>query len=150
MENIIYRQVSAEDFIQLAKIRALRSGSIEYWEDRIRNYSLGLINPQQALLPRIIYVAVYNERVVSFIAGHLTTRFNCDGELQWIDTLPEFQHKGIASHLVKQLAAWFINNNVYKVCVDPGNELARNFYAKNGATDLNDHWMFWNDIRMIV
>ncbi len=150
MENIIYRQASDADFIQLAKIRALCSGNVEYWADRIKNYSLGLVNPQQALPPRIIYLAEYNNEVIGFIAGHLTRRFNCDGELQWIDTVPEFQQRGIASHLVKLLAAWFIHHKAYMVCVDPGNEVARSFYSKNGATDLNDHWMFWNDIRVIV
>ena len=148
--HFIYRQSSDKEIIQLAKIRAINSGSIEYWANRIGNYWRGLANPQQALAPRIIYEATYNNEVVGFIAGHLTHRFNCGGELQWIDTIPEFQHRGIGSHLIKLLALWFIENKVYKVCVDPGNEIARSFYSKNGATDLNDHWMFWDDIRTIV
>lgn len=150
LQQEAYRQASENEFIHLAKIRTIGSASVEYWEDRIRNYSLGLVNPQHALPPRIIYLATYNVQVVGFIAGHLTRRFNCDGELQWIDTIPEFQNRGIASHLVKLLAAWFINNKAYKICVDPGNPIARSFYAKNGATNLNDHWMYWNDIRTIV
>jgi ribosomal protein S18 acetylase RimI-like enzyme len=150
MPNILYRQASDKDFTELAKIRAIGSGSVEYWTDRIENYWRGLINPQQALPPRIIYIASYNDEVVGFVAGHLTRRFNCEGELQWIDTVPEFQNRGIASHLIKLLASWFIDNKVYKVCVDPGNQIARSFYSKNGATNLNDHWMFWDDIRMII
>lgn len=150
MPEIKYRQATDKDFIELAKIRATGSGSMEYWADRIENYSQGLINPQQALPPRIIYLAVCNDQVVGFIAGHLTRRFNCEGELQWIDTIAEFRNRGIASHLIKLLAAWFIRNKAYKICVDPGNQIARSLYSKNGATDLNDHWMFWNDIRMIV
>jgi GNAT superfamily N-acetyltransferase len=125
-------------------------GSVAYWAERIELYSQGLVNPQQALPPRIIYVAEYNGEVVGFIAGHLTRRFDCGGELQWINTLPGFQHKGIASQLIKTLAAWFIERQVYKICVDPGNQIARNLYSKNGATNLNDHWMFWEDIRIIV
>jgi GNAT superfamily N-acetyltransferase len=150
MPNILYRQASDKDFTELAKIRAIGSGSIEYWADRIGNYWRGLINPQQALPPRIIYVAAYNDHVVGFIAGHFTRRFNCEGELQWIDTIPEFQNRGIASHLIKMLAAWFIDNKVYKICVDPANQIARSFYSKNGATNLNDHWLFWEDIRVII
>jgi GNAT superfamily N-acetyltransferase len=150
MSNVIYRQASDKDFTELAKIRSTGSASTKYWEERIANYWRGLINPQQALPPRIIYVAAYNDHVVGLIAGHFTRRFNCEGELQWIDTIPEFQNRGIASHLIKMLAAWFIDNKVYKVCVDPGNEIARSFYSKNGATNLNDHWMFWDDIRVII
>ena len=150
MPTILYRKALEKDFIQLAKIRAIGSGSVEYWEERIGNYWRGLVNPQQALPPRIIYMAACDDQVVGFIAGHLTRRFNCGGELQWIDTIPEFQNRGIASRLVKQLAAWFIGHQVYKVCVDPGNNIARNFYSKNGAKNLNDHWMFWEDIRVVV
>lgn len=106
-------------------------------------------NPQQALSPRIIYVAVTNELIIGFIAGHLTRRYDCEGELQWVNIIEEYRGNGIASELVKLLSKWFIEQKSYKICVDPGNDLARHFYKRNGAKNLNDHWMFWDDIRNI-
>ena len=150
MTDVIFREVVKHDLVRLAEIRATNSGTYDYWLTRIENYFLGLAHPQEALLPRVIYVALIDGQIIAFIAGHLTRRFNCEGELQWIDTVKEFRNKGIASQLVKILANWFIDHKAYNICVDPGNEDARKFYRKNGATDLNKHWMYWEDIRKIV
>jgi GNAT superfamily N-acetyltransferase len=102
------------------------------------------------LPPRVLYAAIVNDQIISFIAGHLSQRLNCDGELQWLDTVDEFRNRGIASQLVRILAKWFIDQKAYKICVDPGTDLSRQFYQKNGATDLNQAWMYWKDIRKIV
>ncbi len=150
MAQLLYREITEEDLPKLAAIRAQNTGSLEHWTDRIRNYSQGISNPQKALAPRVLYCACENNQVVAFVAGHLSNRFDCDGELQWIDTMENYRGTGIASNLLKLLAQWFIKQEAYKICVDPGTALARKFYQKNGATNLNDHWMFWKDIRSIV
>ena len=150
MTHIVYRKASEEDIPEIAKIRAVYSGNAEYWTDRIVNYFRGQLNPQKALPQRVIYVASHNSSIVAFIAGHLSTRYDCEGELQWIDTLENYRRKGIATSLLKILGKWFIENNAYKICVDPGSPNARLFYQNNGATNLNDHWMFWNDIRNVL
>ncbi len=95
-------------------------------------------------------MAIKDDAIIGFIAGHLTKRFECDGELEWIDVLSQGRRKGIASELVLELADWFKKQNAFKICVDPGNEIARKFYFKNGAEKLNEHWMFWNNISLLL
>ena len=41
-------------------------------------------HPQRALFPRVGYVAVANGEVIGYIAGHLTTRHDCEGEIQYL------------------------------------------------------------------
>ena len=147
MKDILFREVRDPDIRSLARIRARNRGTEEQWTSRIKGYLDGTVNPQQALAPRIIYVAHIDEIIVGFIGGHLTRRFDCEGELEWIDVVEEFRRKGIASQLIRLLAGWFIEQQAYKICIDPGNETARIFYGKNGAEQLNEHWMFWADIR---
>ena len=39
------------------------------------------MHPQQALPPRVIYVATEGDTLIGYVAGHLTRRYACDGEL---------------------------------------------------------------------
>jgi ribosomal protein S18 acetylase RimI-like enzyme len=150
MNKIYYRESTPKDITSLARIRSINSGSEEYWQNRISGYLNGTHHPQQALGPRIIYVAVTDGEVCGFIAGHLTTRHGCDGELQWIDVLERYRRVGVASQLLRVLAKWLVANGAAKVCVDVGNALARRFYSSNGAEDLDENWMIWNDIGKIL
>lgn len=150
MLSINFRTAVVSDIDALAKIRALNSYDYAYWFNRISEYFQGVNGPQFALTERAIFVATHDEKVVAFAAGHLSTRFNCQGELQWIDTLEPYRDMGIASKLIKLLAGWFDYYKAYKVCVDPGNPEARKFYGKNNAINLNDHWMCWNNIREVL
>ena len=136
----------------MARIRAAEWGDEDYWRIRIQGYMRGEHHPQKALKPRISYVALQNSSVIGFIAGHLTRRYDCDGELEWINVVPGHRNGGIASALLRLLAAWFAGQNAVKICVDadPDNLAARNFYIKHGATELNKHWLVWNDIRLIL
>jgi GNAT superfamily N-acetyltransferase len=149
MSKFSYREVKIEDIPALAKIRAANWETEDFWNYSISSYLNNTRNPQKALKERVLYVALVGSTIVGFIAGHLTTRYDCQGELEWIDVVQQYRRYGIASKLIKILAAWFIEQKAYKVCIDPGNEIAREFYAKNGAKDLNEHWMYWNDIRSI-
>ena len=148
--GVSFREALTTDIPELAEIRAKNWGSEEYWNHRISGYLEGTLNPQQALKPRIIYIAQVNNLIIGLIAGHLTQRLGCDGELEWIDIRKEFQRKGIASELIRLLAKWFVSQKACKICIDPGSEEAKEFYRKNGAQMLNDHWMFWEDIRTIA
>jgi GNAT superfamily N-acetyltransferase len=150
MTSTIFREATKEEISELAKIRGEDSQSENFWKDRILGYLDCTHSPQQALNTRIIYVACIDNVIVGFIAGHLTRRLECQGELQWIDVVQDFRREGIASELIKLLANWFVTKESYKVCVDPGNDIARNFYKKNGAKMLDNHWMFWEDIRTIL
>ena len=152
MSPIEYREARDTDFEQLAAIRAADWGSEQYWRDRIRGYASGTANPQQALAPRVIYVAAEDSRIVGFIAGHLTRRFDCDGELEWINVTAERRRTGLAGELLRVLAVWFSSQNAERVCVDadPENPGARAFYRKHGAEDLNPHWLVWPDITKLL
>lgn len=150
MAEIIYKIAAEEDIEKIAAIRARYSATVEYWTERITNYYKGYLNPQKALAERVIYIATDNNDIIAFVAGHLSTRYDCQGELQWIDTIESYRSKGIATALLKLLGKWFIEHKAYKICVDPGNPIARKFCKRNGADNLNEHWMFWNDIRNVV
>ena len=138
----------------MASIRAQRWGTESYWQDRISRYLSGEHSPQQALTSRIAFVAINAEnkqQIVGFIAGHLTRRYQCDAELEWIDTIDQHRRQGIAGALLKTMAAWFEQQKALKVCVDvdPANTVARAFYTRYGAQPLNPHWMVWDDISII-
>lgn len=136
----------------MAEIRASDWGTEEYWRSRILQYLTHELHPKKALPPRISYVCVEGERVVGLIAGHLTRRFGCDGELEWISIKQRYRGRGIAAELLRRLSRWFVRHKALRVCVDvePSNEVARRFYQRHGAAHLKPHWMVWNDIRKVT
>ncbi|HVS92869.1 MAG TPA: GNAT family N-acetyltransferase [Mucilaginibacter sp.] len=148
--SINYRVATESDISSLARLRALLRGTVEGWAPYIKGYMDGITNPQKAMAQRTVYVATDGDRIVGWIAGHLTKRLGCDGELQWIDVDPEYRRKGIASELIKMLAGWFVRQGAKKICVDPGNDNSRSVYAVNGAANLNQHWMYWEDITTLI
>lgn len=149
MSAVQYREATKRDIPIIAKLRGDKPNE-EYWNFRVSGYFNAELHPQMALLPRIIYVAIVMNVIVGFIAGHLTKRFNCEGELQWINVIPEYRKTDIAPGLLGLLAQWFVKQNAFYICVDVGSESGRRFYLKNGATNLNEHWMVWKDIRNIL
>ncbi|HEV2618014.1 MAG TPA: GNAT family N-acetyltransferase [Candidatus Acidoferrales bacterium] len=152
MDTIIYREAESRDVPALACIRAADWGTEEYWRTRIPAYMNGELHPQQALASRAIYVACDGDSVVGFIAGHLTRRFSCDGELEWIDVIRERRRRGIASQLLCLLAAWFVEQKASRICVDvdPANADAQSFYRCHGAEELRPHWLVWPNIKAVV
>ncbi len=150
--NVLYREARHSDIPMMAEIRAADWGTQEYWRERILQYLMHKVHPRDALRPRASFVCVEHQRVVGLIAGHLTRRFGCDGELEWISVRPECRSRGIASELFRRLAKWFVVHHAQRVCVDvePSNHGARRLYERHGAEDLKPHWMVWNDIRLAV
>ena len=148
----LYREASKSDVAEMARIRAASWGDEEYWMRRIQGYLQCEIHPQKALNPRVSFVAVEKNEVVGLIAGHLTQRHGCDGELEWIDVVASRRGSGIASRLLVLLAEWFIEQNALRICVDvqPSNTAARQFYRRHGAEELNPHWMVWKDIKTVL
>src|SRR5438067_107900 len=141
-----YREAEESDIPAMARIRAAVRETEDYWKKRILAYLRGEVHPQKALKPRAAYVAVKDSCVVGLVAGHLTQRYGCDGELEWIDVIQAHRGEGIASELLRRQAEWFVNQAALRICVDPGNPNARDFYAHHGAHNLNAHWMVWDDI----
>lgn len=115
-------------------------------------YLEGRHHPQHALAPRVAYVATIGAAVAGYIAGHLTRRYGCDGEVQYLYVAPAHRRAGLASMLLRQLAAWFEAQEAVRICVDVNDDSpsGRLFYASHGAHPLRPHWMVWSDIRTVV
>lgn len=152
MPGVLFKQADKSDAPGMARIRALEQGDEKYWTTRISRYLDCEHHPQHALMPRIMYVALEDGFVVGFIAGHLTRRYACDGELQWINVIPERRGGRIASELLRRLAAWFAEQGASRICVnvDPANLSAQRFYRRHGAQALNQHWLVWSDIKVVL
>jgi len=133
------------------RIWALEKGEGGTAEERMVAYFDSEHHPQQALLPRMIYVALEDDTLIGYIAGHLTQRFGCEGELQWLYVAPERRRRGVASALLRRLAEWFNEQRASQVCVNvaSSNSVARAFYAQNGAEAMNQHWLMWKNIAML-
>jgi GNAT superfamily N-acetyltransferase len=136
----------------MAQIRAGDWGTEEYWNERILQYLAHKLNPREALRTRVAFVCLERETIVGLIAGHLTRRFGCDGELEWISVRPEYRSRGAGFGLLCQLAEWFSAHNAKRICVDvePSNRIGRRFYTLHGAQDLKSHWMVWQDIGSVL
>src|SRR3954468_305506 len=119
VREIYYRESMDHDINDMAKIRSVEWGTKEYWQQRIAAYLNKELHPQHALLSRACYVALEHDTVIGFIAGHLSKRYNCDGELQWINVMKEQRGTGVGLELIRLLAKWFIENKAQKICVDP-------------------------------
>ena len=91
-----------------------RETAVHRWKTYIRKEH----HPQKAKDPRVVYVAIANREIVGFVAGHLTERFDLEGELQSIYILPEHQGQELGTELVVVLAKWFKKWNAKTVCVD--------------------------------
>ena len=152
MPYLVYREANKSDVTSLARVRAENQAYEEFWHERIRLYMDQKHHPQQALPKRILFIAEDGESPVGLIAGHLTRRLECDGELQWVDVIPEYRKRGIASSLLKHLADWFLEHHAKKICVNcvTDNSIAQKFYKSQGAQKYNDYWLVWKDISCVL
>jgi GNAT superfamily N-acetyltransferase len=137
------------DLPAMSRLRAEHWGAAAEWEPRITAYMIEQQTPQFGLAPRVVYVAVDDNEVVGLIAGHLTTRFQCQGELQWLNVASEHRGRRVADRLIAALFAWFVEQKAYRVCVNvsPTNDAARTVYARHGAQAMGTHWLVFEDVR---
>jgi GNAT superfamily N-acetyltransferase len=146
--TIDYRKADLSDVAMVAHLpRAGEAGGDS--ADRMSRYLAGVHHPQQALPPRVMWIAAEGDAPIGYVAGHLSQRFGCDGELQWIYVVPKHRRAGVASTLLCLLAEWFVEQKARRVCVDVGDDAARPFYRRHGAVELNRHWMVWDDIASV-
>ncbi len=142
-----YREATQED---IPVILEARQTDLEWGpaDHRTGLYLKGEHHPQQALLPRVIIIALDGEALVGYIGGHLTTRYECDGELQYLWVAPEQRRRGVASGLLRLLTDWFAEREAKRICVDVSydNMGARAFYADRGAVKLVGPWLVWEDL----
>ena len=146
--SIIYRRALLTDVPAMAGLpRPGEAGGDP--PDRMLSYLAGESHPRQALPPRAMWLAESGGAPIGYAAGHLTRRFDCEGELQWIYVAPEHRRSHVGTELLRLVANWFVEQNALRVCVDVGDDAARPFYRRLGAVDLNKHWMVWNDISRV-
>jgi len=149
--SIQVRPATAADVEQMAASRSADPDAGPA-DARMAAYLDGQHHPQQALAPRVAYLATVGEAVVGYIAGHLTRRYGCDGEVQFLYVAPTYRRAGVASLLLRQLAEWFEVQGAARICVDVNEDSpgARPFYASHGAQPLRPHWMVWPDIETVL
>jgi len=150
LASVTYREASASDVPAITESRLDDpvSGSAD---PRMAAYLEGRHHPQHALLPRVAYLATAEALVVGYIAGHLTRRYACDGELQYLYVRPEYRRGGVASELVRLLGRWFSGQSARRICVnvEPDNAGGRAFYSRHGAVHMHPYWLVWSDISIV-
>lgn len=148
MKKTACRPALPGDVAAMGKLREATGWAGGAGTETMKRYFEGTHHPREALPPRTGFVAEDEEGVVGFIAGHLTTRLGCSGELQWLLVSPEHRGGRVAADLLAALATWFVGQGANRVCVNvaPENVRARRFYARHGAVELSKFWMVWPDI----
>lgn len=144
---IAYRMAELSDVPRLV---GLPRGGEAGGDPRMLQYLAGEHHPQHALAPRGLWLAEVEGAAIGYVAGHLTERFGCEGELQWIYVTPDFRRAGVASSLLRLVATWFVDRGAHRVCVDVGDDAARPFYRRLGAVELDRHWLVWSDISVVL
>jgi GNAT superfamily N-acetyltransferase len=149
--DLRYREANSRDVPDMERCRATDDAAGPA-DARMAAYLDGKHHPQHALGPRTAFVALLEDEVVGYIAGHATTRHGCAGEVQYLYVAPAFRRRGVAGELLRCLAAWFVDRGMHRACVnvDVESEGAAPFYRLLGATPLNRHWYIWEDIGQIL
>ncbi len=144
----VIRPAEEADVPAMAAIRAREWETEAYWRRRIGGY-LHWDGSPEAHAARGFFVADDGATVVGFAAGHRTSRYGCDGELEWINVVRERRGEGIAGKLMVRMGEWFVEQGLGRICVDvePGNAVARKLYARFGAEPFKPYWMIWEDSR---
>jgi GNAT superfamily N-acetyltransferase len=151
MPSHLIREATLTDVPSMASLRDKSGWSGGANAERMTMYLSNEHHPQYALPQRIAFIAVEDEQLRGYVAGHLTTRFDCQGELQWILVDPDDRGGSVASELLIRMADWFSQNESNRVCVnvEPENVRARAFYRRHGAVELSEYWLQWPDISKV-
>ncbi len=151
IEGIQFREATSAD-VDGMRLCQLADPTAAGADPRMAAYFAGQHHPQQALLPRVGYVALANDEVIGYIAGHRTTRHDCAAEVQYLFVSSAFRRRGIATVLLQMLAEWFQSQNAQKVCVALAGDSPAEFqpfYESVGAAPLKRYWYGWEDIGIV-
>lgn len=150
--GVVVREATLDDVAAMARLRDASGWSGGASEVTMRRYFAGEHHPREALAPRVAFVAQSGDEVVGYVAGHLTERFGCAGELQWILVDPAHRGGDVAARLLGALAAWFVEHDARRICVnvEPDNDRARSFYRRLGAREHSPYWLEWPDIAAAI
>ncbi len=119
----------------------------QWWSDYMNRAN----HIEKISVHRVIIVAMIKLNIVGFIAGHLTSQPDPQGEIQSMNILKPQWGKGVEVNLLRILARWFKSRGVTSVYV---NVAAQNpykkFYTRHGATAMNDLLYRWDDIGKVT
>jgi GNAT superfamily N-acetyltransferase len=107
-----------------------------------------LYSPGDALAPRAGFVAFDGGAMVGYVAGHHTTRWDSQGEIEYLFVAPTHRRRGVARELTRLLAGWFVETGALKVCVnaDADTQGVVEFYLACGATRVHRYWLVWENV----
>ena len=126
-----------EDFELDLELRANR------WKTYFQRQS-----PQTSKPERLVLKAVDNGKIVCYIAGHLTTRYDLEAEIQSFYILKPYQRQGLGNRLLLEFFDWLDKNHATSLCVGIATDNKyKAFYLKNGGQYLNEHWIYWVDVK---
>ena len=149
MAPFTIRPATLDDVSDMAALRTACAWSGGADAAVVTRYLAGTHHPQGALAPRGAWLALSADAtLVGYAAGHRTTRFGGDAELQWLLVAPGARGQGVGDALLATFAAWCAAAGARRVLVNvaPENTPARQLYARHGATPLTGHedfWMVW-------
>jgi len=151
IQGVQYREATVADIPDIERSRHA-DPTAGRADPRMTAYLERRHHPHLALPSRVAYVAVDDDAVAGYIAGHLTRRFECDGEVQYLFVAPQYRRTGVASALLRLVARWFVEQRASRVCVNVNVDSppALPFYLRHGATPLNRYWLIWSDIGTLV
>lgn len=117
--------------------------------DRWQTYFDGK-SPQSSFPQKIILKAIQEDKIIGYLAGHFSSRYNLEAEIQSFYVLKEFQRQGIGKALLQKYVEWLLDNERKSLCVgfNPANKY-KSFYEKFGGLYLNEHWIYWNDLERL-
>lgn len=150
MKAFSVRSASEDDVPAMARLRDACGWTGGAGALTMQRYLAGEHHPQYARAPRAAFVAEAAGETLGFVAGHLTARFECDGELQRMLVAPAWRGGPVSAVLLRSLAHWFAVQGANRICVNvaPESARARRFYGRHGAIDLSEFWMVWPDVRV--
>ena len=151
--NVHFREASSSDVPAMARCRLTDPTDNGAADPRMAAYFDAQHHPEQALPPRVGYVALHDAEIIGYIAGHRTTRNGCSGELQYLFVAPAHRRQGIGTALLRLLAEWFRAQSTHRVCVSLAADSPpeyQPFGEALGASPLKKNWYFWEDIGEIL
>jgi GNAT superfamily N-acetyltransferase len=115
--GVRFRKASSADVPAMVRCRGTDPTDNGKADPRMAAYLDGQHNPQEALPARVGYIALYDDTIIGYVAGHQTKRNGCSGELQYLFVAPTYRRRGIGTALLRLLAEWFHEQGAQRLCV---------------------------------
>jgi GNAT superfamily N-acetyltransferase len=107
-------------------------------------------SPESSKPERVVFKAMVGDKMIGYIAGHLTTRYGKDAEIQSFYLLKKHQRKGFGAQMLAHFINWLKPYHVKTLCVGVrSNNPYQQFYLKHGGIHFNEHWIGWDDVTLL-